>query len=144
LGSCGTDATRRQHQLSAAASYKKAGFDIVTLTSRSNDLGRDVIAVKKGIGTVRVIDQVKASAPTHLVPAEDVRALMGVVVGDRASKGFLTTTSGFAPGIATEPGIQEFIRQERLELTDGTALLARLEELARDRAALAARLVPRT
>jgi restriction system protein len=116
-----------------AGSYKKAGFDEVTLTPRSDDLGRDVIAVKRGIGSVRVIDQVKAFAPTRLVPADDVRALMGVIVGDRASKGFLTTTSNFAPGIATEPGIQDFIRQSRLELIDGPMLLARLDELARRR-----------
>jgi hypothetical protein len=57
-----------------AGAYKKAGFDEVTLTRRSGDLGRDVIAIKKGLGTVRVIDQVKAFGPTHLVPAEDVRA----------------------------------------------------------------------
>jgi restriction system protein len=116
-----------------AGAYKKAGFDDVTLTPRSGDLGRDVIAIKKGLGIVRVIDQVKAFAPTHLVPADDVRALMGVIVGDKASKGFLTTTSNFAPGIATEPGIQEFVRQSRLGLVDGSMLLARLDELARDR-----------
>jgi restriction system protein len=92
-----------------AGAYKKAGFDDVTLTPRSGDLGRDVIGVKKGVSSVRVIDQVKAFAPTHLVPADDARALMGVVIGDRASKGFLTTTSNFAPGIAIDPVIQDFI-----------------------------------
>ena len=93
------------------------------------DLGRDVIAVKKGIGSVRVIDQVKAYAPTHLVPADDVRALMGVIIGDRASKGFLSTTSDFAPGIATDRIIQNFI-PDRLELINGSMLLTRLEQLA--------------
>jgi len=44
-----------------AGAYKKAGFDEVTLTPRSGDLGRDVIAIKKGLGSVRVIDQVKHS-----------------------------------------------------------------------------------
>ena len=33
-----------------AGAYKKAGFDEVTLTPRSGDYGRDVIAIKKGIG----------------------------------------------------------------------------------------------
>jgi restriction system protein len=115
-----------------AGAYKKAGFDEVTLTPRSGDLGRDVIAIKRGLGSVRVIDQVKAFAPTHLVPADDVRALMGVVIGDRASKGFLTTTSSFAPGIATDRVIQDFI-PNRLELIDGSMLLARLDELAGDK-----------
>ena len=32
-----------------AGAYKRAGFDEVTLTPRSGDHGRDVIAVKKGI-----------------------------------------------------------------------------------------------
>jgi restriction system protein len=113
-----------------AGAYKKAGFDEVTLTPRSGDLGRDVIAIKKGLGSVRVIDQVKAFAPSHLVPADDVRALMGVVIGDRASKGFLTTTSNFAPGIATDRVIQDFI-PNRLELIDGSMLLTRLDQLAR-------------
>jgi restriction system protein len=115
-----------------AGAYKKAGFDEVTLTPRSGDLGRDVIAVKRGLGSVRIIDQVKAFAPTHLVPADDVRALMGVVIGDRASKGFLTTTSNFAPGIAKDPVIQDFI-PNRLELIDGSMLLARLDQLAGNR-----------
>jgi restriction system protein len=91
-----------------------------------------VIAIKKGVGSVRIIDQVKAFGPTHLVPADDVRALMGVVIGDRASKGFLTTTSNFAPGIATDRVIQDFI-PNRLELINGSMLLARLDELARNR-----------
>jgi restriction system protein len=76
-----------------AGAYKKAGFDEVTLTPRSGDYGRDVIAIKKGLGTVRVIDQVKAYKPPHLVTGEEVSALIGVLQGDGASKGFLTTTS---------------------------------------------------
>ena len=32
-----------------AGAYKKAGFDEVTLTRRSGDYGRDVIAIKKGL-----------------------------------------------------------------------------------------------
>jgi hypothetical protein len=38
---------------------KKAGFEEVILTPRSGDHGRDVIATKKALGTIRVIDQVK-------------------------------------------------------------------------------------
>jgi len=113
-----------------AGAYKKAGFDEVTLTPRSGDHGRDVIATKKGLGSVRVIDQVKAFKPPHLVTADDVRALVGVLHGDGASKGFLTTTSDFAPKIKTDPLIVPFM-PARLELINGTMLLARLEELAR-------------
>jgi restriction system protein len=113
-----------------AGAYHNAGFEEVTLTPRSGDYGRDVIAIKKGLGSIRVIDQVKAYKPGHLVPADDVRALMGVLHGDGASKGFLTTTSDFAPLLRTDPLIRPFI-PSRLELIDGKTLLARLEELAR-------------
>src|SRR5436190_22652628 len=92
-----------------AAAYKEAGFDDVTLTDHSGDLGRDVIAVKRGLGTVRIIDQMKRYGPDHKVTADDVRALMGVLHNDGASKGFVTTTSTFAPGIATDPLIQPLI-----------------------------------
>jgi hypothetical protein len=86
-----------------AGAYRMAGFEEVTLTPRSGDYGRDVIAIKRGIGLVRVIDQVKAFRPPHLVTANDVRALIGVLHGDGASKANLTTTSDFAPKIRTDP-----------------------------------------
>lgn len=114
-----------------AGAYDRAGFDEVTLTPRSGDYGRDVIAIKKGLGSVRIIDQVKAFRPPNLVTADHVRALMGVLQGDGASKGFLTTTSDFAPKLRTDPLIVPFI-PARLELVNGTALFARLEELARN------------
>src|SRR5207302_915021 len=94
------------------------------------DYGRDVIAIKKGLGSIRVIDQVKAYKPPHLVDANDVRALMGVLQGDGASKGFLTTTSDFAPRIRIDPLIVPFM-PARLELINGEMLFARLNELGR-------------
>jgi restriction system protein len=109
-----------------AGAYKRAGFDDVILTPRSGDHGRDVIAVKKGICSVRVIDQVKAYKPPHLVTANDVRALMGVLQTDGASKGCLTTTADFAPRITTDPLILPFI-PSRLELVNGKTLFSRLE-----------------
>jgi len=115
-----------------AGAYSKAGFDKVTLTPRSGDYGRDVIAIKKGIGSIRVIDQVKAFKRDHLVRANDVRALMGILQGDKASKGFLTTTSDFAPKLESDPLITPFIPRQ-LELINGPNLLRRLEELAKNR-----------
>ena len=113
-----------------AGAYKQYGFEEVTLTPRSGDHGRDVIAIKKGLGSIRVIDQVKAYKPGHLVTANDVRALMGVLQGDGASKGFLTTTSDFAPLLRKDPLIVPFM-PSRLELVNGKQLLAALEELAK-------------
>jgi restriction system protein len=122
---------RKMEELIAGA-YTAAGFEEVTLTSASGDLGRDVIAVKRGLGTVRIIDQVKAHKPEHLVDANDVRALMGVLHADGASKGFVTTTSDFAPLIRTDPLIAPLI-PSRLGLVNGTELIRRLVELAEKR-----------
>jgi len=112
-----------------AGAYKKAGFEEVTLTPRSGDLGRDVIATKKGIGSVRVIDQVKAYTPPRLVTANDVRALAGVLELDGAAKGFVSTTSDFAPKIKSDPLLKKVI-PSRIQLINGPELFARLEELA--------------
>jgi restriction system protein len=115
-----------------AGAYKKAGFEEVTLTPRSGDYGRDIIAVKWGLGSVRIIDQVKAYKPGHLVTADDIRALVGVLHGDGASKGFLTTTSDFAPRIQEDPLITPFM-PSRIELINGSKLFKRLEELAKNK-----------
>ncbi|HZP42189.1 MAG TPA: restriction endonuclease, partial [Candidatus Binatia bacterium] len=105
-----------------AACYDRAGFDEVILTARSGDHGRDVIAVKAGHLSVRFLDQCKAYSANHVVPANDVRAMLGVLTGDRnTSKGFITTTATFAPGINTDPIISPYIPY-RLELRDGRRL----------------------
>lgn len=112
-----------------AASYEKHGFDEVILTPRSGDFGRDVIATKKGFWSVRVIESVKRFNPNHLVPADDVRALLGILASDRnASKGVISTTSDFAPLIKDDPFIKPHI-PNRLELINGNQLIARLKSL---------------
>jgi len=58
-----------------------------------------------------------------------VAVLLGVLVADRASKGFLTTTSDFAPKLRDDILLRPYIPAQ-LELINGTALLARLKELA--------------
>lgn len=112
-----------------AGAYEQDGFDVV-LTPRSGDGGRDVIAEKRGWGSVRFIDQVKAYKPGHLVTADEVRSLVGVLHADqRASKGLVTTTSDFAPRILSDPSISPFL-PTRLELVNGKALVERLSNLA--------------
>jgi restriction system protein len=71
----------------------------------------------------------KAYKSGHLVTADDVRALLGVLQGDGASKGFLTTTSDFAPKLKKDPLITPFI-PSRLELINGKMLIERLEILS--------------
>lgn len=119
----------RQWEEVVAGAYERGGADQVILTPRSGDLGRDVIATFRGIGTVRVVDQVKAYKPPHLVTADDVRALLGVVEADGASKGFVTTTSDFAPRIREDRLMKPFLGS-RIELVNGSDLLRRLKDLS--------------
>ena len=113
-----------------AGAYKRAGFEDVTLTPRSGDRGRDVIATKYGLATIRVIESVKRYGRNNPVRLDDVRALLGVLEGDGASKAFLTTTSDFAPGIRQDALLKPLLGP-RLELVNGKQLLARLVELAK-------------
>jgi restriction system protein len=113
-----------------AGAYKKAGFDDVILTPRSGDHGRDVIAYRKGVGSVKIIGSVKAYKPGHLVSYDDVRALLGVMSGERnTSKGIITTTSDFPPNILKDPFIEPFLPY-RLELLNGAKLQEWLKSLA--------------
>jgi restriction system protein len=105
-----------------AGAFNVAGYDEVILTPRSGDFGRDVIAIKNGVGCVKIIGSVKAYKPGNLVRHDDVRALLGVLSGEHnASKGIVTTTSDFAPKIATDPFIKPFL-PTRLELINGPKL----------------------
>jgi restriction system protein len=113
--------TPRQWEELVAGAFEKEGYR-VTLTPQSGDHGRDVIAVKHGIGCVKIIGSVKAYRPQNLVSYDDVRALLGVMSGERdVSKGIITTTSDFPPLIARDPFIASFMPM-RLELINGTEL----------------------
>jgi len=112
-----------------AGAYKQAEFDEVILTPRSGDHGRDVIALKHGVGAIRLFDQIKAYKPGHLVTAEEVMSLFGVVAGfPNVSKGVVTTTSAFAPRILDHPAIRDNV-PFRLELKPREVLLPWLEDL---------------
>lgn len=120
-----------------AAAYEMQGFEVV-LTHHSHDDGRDVIAVHREIGTIRIFDQVKAYAPGHRVTANDVRAMLGVLTAEpNVSKGFITTTSTFAPGIYKDPGLAALMLY-RLELRSRDELISWLAAVKnRDPRALA-------
>jgi restriction system protein len=87
----------------------------------------------RGIGSGRVIDQVKAYRPGHRVRADDVRALYGVMKAEKANKAVVTTTFDFAPCILKDPVLMEKIPNE-IELINGENLLRRLQELAKGKA----------
>jgi len=115
-----------------AAAFDEAGYDEVTLTPRSGDGGRDVIAVKNGIGAIRILGSVKAYGPGKLVRYDDVRALLGVLSADlRASKAVLATTSDFPRKLRNDPNIARFMPY-RLELLNGIELRRWLLHLAQD------------
>jgi restriction system protein len=113
-----------------AGAYTRAGFDEVILTPRSGDGGKDVIAIKRGVGSIRIFDQVKAYKPPHLVSADEVRSMLGVVTGHQnVSKGIITTTSELAPKVMDDPAVAAYIPY-RLELKPREVLLPWLADLA--------------
>ena len=123
---------RKLEELIAGA-YERAGWPEVVLTPPSGDGGRDVIATRPGFGSIRIVDQVKAYAPGHLVTADEIRSMLGVLqVDSNVSKGLVTTTSGFAPRIAKDDRLKAFIPY-RLELKDGVALTNWLIDLGKKR-----------
>lgn len=110
-----------------AATYEQDGWGVV-LTPRSGDGGRDVIATRRDPTPIRLLDQCKAFSSGHVVTADDIRAMYGVLSGDlNASKAVVTTTSTFAPGIATEFGDRI---PYRVELRDGEALAQWLQDVS--------------
>ena len=126
----------RQLEEMVAAAWDQAGAAEVILTPRSGDLGRDVIATFEGLGTFRnvgtlwLLDQVRRYGPTTLVTAEHARALVGVIEADKATKGFLTTTSDFAPELHEDRLLKPYIGA-RLELVNRAKLLAWFEGLTK-------------
>ena len=105
-----------------AASYDREGW-AVELTPRSGDGGRDVIATRNDFGSIRIYDEVKRYGPGKRVTAEKVHALTGVVnTHQNVSKGVLTTTAEFAPGVWTDKAIAPLM-PNRLELRDGEFLI---------------------
>lgn len=121
-------AQHRRFEEFLAASYERAGFE-VTLTPQRGDRGRDVIATLRGLMTVRILDQAKAYKPGHLVTHDDVRAMLGTLSTDsNASKGVVTTTSEFQPGILAGDEFQRFMPY-RLELKNGIQLAKWLSEI---------------
>ncbi|MBX3330550.1 MAG: restriction endonuclease [Nitrospira sp.] len=119
---------RRLEELIAEA-YIREGYKDVILTPYSADRGRDVIvsATLPGIGTIKIVDQVKRYKSGNKVTADEVRALIGVLTRDQdVSKGVVTTTAEFASRIHEE--LKAFL-PSRLELKNGKALVEWLNQL---------------
>jgi restriction system protein len=107
-----------------AGAFKNDNYDEVILTPRSGDLGRDVIAVKYGVGAVRILGSFKAYKPGHLIPRAHVHEMIGVVSADpRATKGIISTTSDFAPRLMRDNADIRAVVPYKLELMNGVRLL---------------------
>jgi restriction system protein len=114
-----------------AGAFVKDGYDKVILTPRSGDGGRDVIAIKEGVGGVKILGSMKAYKPGHLVSHEHVREMLGVLAAEPdASKAIISTTSDFAPKIKSNERIKKFM-PTRLELMNGEDLQKWLVKLAK-------------
>ena len=119
----------RQWEAIIAGAFKKLGFSKVTLTPRSGDHGRDVIAVQAGFLSHKVVVSVKANAPGNLVTYDDVRALLHVMNAERdVTKAMLTTTSDFPPKLKDDPLIAPYL-PTRLELLNGDGLRLLLKDV---------------
>jgi restriction system protein len=124
---------RKWEEIIAGAWERSKLFDEVILTPRSGDKGRDVIATKWGGYSIRIFDQVKAYKPGLLVPEDEVVRMLGMLDRDRnVSKGYITTTSNFAPGVWKDEDLKRYM-PHRLELTNGEKLLAWLADPSRKR-----------
>lgn len=119
----------RQWEEMLAGAMSAEGYK-VTLTPRSGDHGRDVIAVKHGVGCIRILGSMKAYAPNRLVDRAHVHEMLGVLTAEaNVSKGIIATTSDFAPRIEEAPNIKQVIPY-RLELINGVRLQEWLADLA--------------
>lgn len=120
---------RKLEELIAGA-YVREGYE-VELTPLSGDKGRDVVATRHGIGSIRIFDQVKRYRVSRPVTAEEVRALLGVInIAPNVSKGVITTTSTFAPTLLDDDDIRRQV-PHRLELKPKDVLLPWLAGLRR-------------
>jgi restriction system protein len=120
----------RQWEEMLAGAFDKEGYQ-VTLTPSSGDRGRDIIAVRDGIGSMRILGSMKRYAPDNLVTRAHVHEMFGVVNSDLgATKGIIATTSDFAPQLLSDPGLAKAIPY-RLQLMNGSQLQDWLKELVK-------------
>lgn len=119
----------RKFEIFIADCYSLAGWEQVELTPQRGDGGRDVIATRSDVGTIRILEQTKAYSPGRLVTHDDVRAMIGVLgIDHNSSKGIITTTSDFQPTVMANPDFAQFMPY-RLELRNGLALREWLAEI---------------
>jgi HJR/Mrr/RecB family endonuclease len=90
----------RQFEELVAEIWRNLGYE-AELTARTKDGGRDIIAVRRVEADVRFLIECKRYSPLNKVGVELVRALYGVRMHEKATKGILATTSTFTRGAKT-------------------------------------------
>src|ERR1035437_4317447 len=90
----------RQFEELVAEIWRSLGYE-AELTARTKDGGRDIIAVRRVEASVRFLIECKRYSPLNKVGVELVRALYGVRMHEKATKGILATTSTFTRGAKT-------------------------------------------
>jgi len=99
------------------ALYTEMGYT-TTLTQKTYDKGRDVIAEKKGVGE-REKMLIQCRRTERSVGVEEVRALLGTVSNEKATKGVFVSTSEFtheAKKLETENPRLELIGNKDLQV----------------------------
>ena len=100
----------------------------VTLTKRTGDGGRDIIALsRKNYLSLKLIIECKRYARHRKVTVSQVRALFGVMTDENVTKALLATTSGFTRQA------REFAQRNvwKLDLADHDDILRMIRDYAR-------------
>lgn len=102
----------------------------VTLTPRTRDGGRDILAIKReDIGTALTLVECKRHAADNRVGVGIVRGLYGVVSADQATRGLIATTSYFTRDARAFRDKVEY----RLSLADFDVLSGMLRQFRQSR-----------
>jgi restriction system protein len=108
-----------------AGTYRAEGWEHVTLTPRSGDKGRDVIAE---LNSDRILQEAKAYSQHRLVTRGQVSDLYGVLKLDPdATKAIITTTADFAPGVKE---VFRYVMPHNLETVNGEEFVAQTERIS--------------
>ena len=111
----------RQLELLVAKLYEKMGYS-VTVTKKTRDGGKDVIAERRDAGR---LEKLLIEAKHHISPigVSKIRELLGVVSSEKVNKGVLITTSKFSKDAVT------FAKSNpRIEIIDNRQIVKLLNE----------------
>jgi restriction system protein len=103
------------------AVFKKKGYDTV-LTQQTHDGGIDIIAKKNDIGG-KELALIQCKRYRHKITINEVRNLYGVVCSEKATKGFLVSSSEFTP-----PAKKFVLQNPSIELIDWKDLVKLLNQ----------------